>query len=286
MNPWEMLEIEPTSDKKKIKSAYAKKLRKTHPDDNPEEFQHLNEAYQWALANHQTADESDLLVEGFEAIDSKAIDSSGSALEIVDSTPQKESSDKSAQTDPYLDLTEDNNNDKSTEDAIFSSELVESKTSFMPAVKFVEKFEALFKSGKSDAHSWSLFLQSPELSDFEYKQSINFQLFAKLIELNQVGPYINANREECQELALLFLWHDQELELCKYFPTEDVGQILTLLKPPESRSKINKKFVPTSTQNLDSEKPTAEPGIEIDSQTFIYLGVVAVFFVGLIVIFL
>ncbi len=47
---WEILEIEPTSDKKIIKRAYAKAVKKYHPEENPEEFQKIHAAYKQALA--------------------------------------------------------------------------------------------------------------------------------------------------------------------------------------------------------------------------------------------
>ncbi|EUJ37183.1 hypothetical protein PWEIH_10848 [Listeria weihenstephanensis FSL R9-0317] len=50
MTCWEILNIEITTDRKKIKSAYAKKLKITHPDDDIEAFQELKEAFDQALA--------------------------------------------------------------------------------------------------------------------------------------------------------------------------------------------------------------------------------------------
>lgn len=47
---WKILEIEPTADKKKITDAYRKKLIETNPEDKPEEFKALREAYEQALA--------------------------------------------------------------------------------------------------------------------------------------------------------------------------------------------------------------------------------------------
>lgn len=41
MNAWEILGIEPTSDKKEIKRAYAKILKQYHPEENPEEFKQI-----------------------------------------------------------------------------------------------------------------------------------------------------------------------------------------------------------------------------------------------------
>lgn len=46
---FKILEIEPTSHKKKIKVAYSKMLKKYHPEDFPEMFMKINEAYETAL---------------------------------------------------------------------------------------------------------------------------------------------------------------------------------------------------------------------------------------------
>lgn len=46
---WEILGIEPTRDKKLIRRAYAKKCRECHPEDHPEEFRLLRQAYERAL---------------------------------------------------------------------------------------------------------------------------------------------------------------------------------------------------------------------------------------------
>lgn len=49
MNCWKVLGIEPTSDKKEIKKAYARLLKQYHPEENPEEFKQIQEAYQQCL---------------------------------------------------------------------------------------------------------------------------------------------------------------------------------------------------------------------------------------------
>ena len=46
---FKILEIEPTDDKKKIKIAYSKMLKKYHPEDFPEMFMKINEAYKVVL---------------------------------------------------------------------------------------------------------------------------------------------------------------------------------------------------------------------------------------------
>ncbi|PWR00378.1 RDD family protein [Leucothrix pacifica] len=49
MNCWEILGIEPDSDKKTIKIAYAKLLKQCRPDEDPDGFQQLHRAYKNAL---------------------------------------------------------------------------------------------------------------------------------------------------------------------------------------------------------------------------------------------
>ena len=49
MTVWEVLGIDSTEDTSVIKKAYAKKLRQHHPEDDPEGYQRLREAYDKAL---------------------------------------------------------------------------------------------------------------------------------------------------------------------------------------------------------------------------------------------
>ena len=50
MNCFTVLGIEPTTEKKTIKRAYAAKSREFHPEEHPEEFQRIHDAYEEALA--------------------------------------------------------------------------------------------------------------------------------------------------------------------------------------------------------------------------------------------
>lgn len=49
MNFWKFLEMDPTNDKLAVKKAYARLLRKYHPEDDAEGFQQLRRAYDMAI---------------------------------------------------------------------------------------------------------------------------------------------------------------------------------------------------------------------------------------------
>lgn len=48
-DPFKVLGIEPTSDKKQIKKAYAKLAARYHPEEYPEKWQEIHEAYEAAI---------------------------------------------------------------------------------------------------------------------------------------------------------------------------------------------------------------------------------------------
>lgn len=65
MNIWEILGIEPTKDKKAIKRAYAAQTKVVHPEEKPEEFKRLREAYQAALRYAESDEERGDTFESF-----------------------------------------------------------------------------------------------------------------------------------------------------------------------------------------------------------------------------
>ena len=89
MNIWNILQIEPTADRKMIRQAYAARSRIVHPEEKPEEFRLLYEAYQEALEYAQSHDRSELLLEEAQRIESEELkeEKKEASGMIVESTP-------------------------------------------------------------------------------------------------------------------------------------------------------------------------------------------------------
>lgn len=64
---WEILGIEPVKDKKQIKRAYAAALKTCHPEEHPEEFKRLHDAYERAMRYAQSGIWQEPCPEGEEA---------------------------------------------------------------------------------------------------------------------------------------------------------------------------------------------------------------------------
>lgn len=60
---WNVLEIEPTKDKQKIKEAYARLSKKYHPEENPEKFKEIHSAYKSAISYSKVSEKKDFISE-------------------------------------------------------------------------------------------------------------------------------------------------------------------------------------------------------------------------------
>ena len=56
---WEILGIEQTKDEQKIKAAYRKVLTSVNPEDNPEGFKQLRQAYEQAVVYASSKEENE-----------------------------------------------------------------------------------------------------------------------------------------------------------------------------------------------------------------------------------
>lgn len=87
MNIWEMLGIPPTEDIGKIKSAYAKQAKRYHPEEYPEEFKTLQNAYKMAMKLAKSKKAGIVLT----------YQPPGQQMETPEDTPQREAETASAE---------------------------------------------------------------------------------------------------------------------------------------------------------------------------------------------
>lgn len=90
-----LLELEPDADERSVKRAYAKRLRITRPDDDPEAFQQLHEAYksalEWAQYRVQWEEEA-----------AEQVDLAQSEAPLIDATSEHDAQFASATLTPSI----------------------------------------------------------------------------------------------------------------------------------------------------------------------------------------
>ncbi|WP_203364350.1 DUF1266 domain-containing protein [Bacillus sp. REN10] len=135
---WETLEIEPTDNISIIKKAYAKKLKTHHPEDDPEGYQRLREAYDSAIKKAKQM----------------GLDSS-----LQEDTKQEETSN----TTRWFDVTD---------------ELTSTTTLERPVNTFMEEVETLYDDffARIELKNWEKLLNSDVVWDVQHTNTLQNRL--------------------------------------------------------------------------------------------------------------
>lgn len=107
--PWDLLALEPTADVLTIKRAYAKQLKNHRPDDAPQAYQALREAYEWALQEadwiRQSIDSDSEESEPIQVCDTLTLDPAFEARDLAQPNVYNPTSEtETVETDRALDL--------------------------------------------------------------------------------------------------------------------------------------------------------------------------------------
>lgn len=186
MNPWEILELAPTTDAREIKRAYAKRLKLTKPDEKPAEFQLLHEAYKFALyyaANPQEFNEE-------EEHDSEAI-VQRDAIECDANEYDKESSLILAAE--QCELPEDSTLSTISQNHLVESELDEQQLSeandlrHKECERLIAQVQALLQDNvrKGDLRQWHFLSANPYMLEEEFNWYLGKQVFQIFAECEQ-----------------------------------------------------------------------------------------------------
>ena len=163
MNCWNILGIEEFSDRKTVKLAYAKLLKTTKPDDDPQGFAKLHTAYTDAIA----AVSKDL-------ISKKSESTSDQWLSPTRQKPSITIEDALAEDEPeYLEAQNFNKQ--------HSEELQKDWDEFITQAKYVIKS----KAKKATVEDWAFIKNIPSMQDLEFHSRAGDWLFERVSAANE-----------------------------------------------------------------------------------------------------
>ncbi len=209
ISEWSTLGIEPTTDVREIKRAYARKLKQHSPEDSPEEFQKIRESYEYLLENLK-----------FINVESVFINSEGDnhfsqTDEILDFEPDEIQVDEveKPQLEDHSRLVEEIkknlNKDKPLNEKYdfltFSQGLKDEQETVEFLSDFIERVKLLYADFEKrlDYMSWIEVLKHDALWDFETRRDIS-RWFLKYISEGHFLP-----KEVMQLLNEYFAWEDE-----------------------------------------------------------------------------
>lgn len=188
MSMWQVLEIEPTGEVKEIKRAYAKKLKRTNPEDDPEGFQVLKEAYDGCLRYAKNYKRN---------IEYNDLSLNGEALDIVHSEEEFNENDNGdiyneSNNQRFIDLKIANNEDNLDEYNYNTFPRINIKEEQVNLeVNFTEQIELLFEKVQAlyddffkriDLKYWKELLSDEVMWKFELKNQLCERMADFLIE--------------------------------------------------------------------------------------------------------
>ena len=189
---WDILGIEPTSDRKKIKKAYAEKTKIYHPEDYPEEFKIVQEAYQWAMKyasksvvnNSIESEKVEHLFDNNVEITSKDIEQNYSTVENISTKSQNEKTQIEVN---YSDLEEENLEFKNKK--IEEVEKIEEKNSDSKTFTGGEIFNELYdeRTRDDEIDQMNYFLNYIEK---KIPKKINMEMFRLILSNSYVKSYL------------------------------------------------------------------------------------------------
>lgn len=199
MDCWTLLGIERFSDKKIIKIAYAKKLKQTRPDEDPEGFQQLYCAYKTALnwvpeVDHGTS--SWMLLEDEVDLGTIKEPSDHDLAQVVIESLQRPIEPKSV-----------NKVDQQLLDEIHTQEKLLSED----WQDFYLKVGEIIKSNNAcnNLNEWNFLDTLNSMNDLEFRKAASDQVFEVVAEVNSVSldnKYLHIKRPVLNYLNQQFFW--------------------------------------------------------------------------------
>tara|TARA_Y100000588_G_scaffold276747_1_gene293188 strand:- start:1402 stop:2673 length:1272 start_codon:yes stop_codon:yes gene_type:complete len=246
MNPWTLLQIDPTDDSRAIKRAYAKLLKQHRPDEDPDGFQRLHQAYKQALARAEQG-------------------GSGAVFPLVMESPQEEH-DQPTPDDPekegsdFLRAAEDNPPPPNPDP--FVIEETEAEQPVQPNPREIHRLEPLQEdaaprvdplliqrellarcetclsqtAGLVDPQQWQFLVADPLILDSTFNRGLSLAVFRLIVDKHQRSGVV-PHRRVLDYLNGLFHWTGRRPELLAYVDEDQSRWLFAILDdapPPET----------------------------------------------------
>jgi tetratricopeptide (TPR) repeat protein len=214
MEKWEVLGIEPTEDISVIKKAYAKKLKICRPDEDPQGFQSLREAYEAALLHTQRVQTK------HPTISDHSTDSEGQEYQLKH--------DKRIV------------NNSISEELNYSSSSLEEENE-----KFMENVQTLYDNFfmRIDFENWNSILSCDAMWDIRNRENLSYRMLEFLIR----HPYLP--QDVWRLLDSNFNWSEQEHLYYEF----DETFILYIFKQIKQTRSLNYCYI-KSVEGFDIEE--------------------------------
>ena len=249
MSCWDILEIEHTDDPVSIKRAYARKLKKTRPDEDPQGFSQLHTTYKQALQganiNRQTNPEPIRITE-LETTPSHPIATrSIHAQEPDDSTRQNDPTTTLEIPDPPTPRSPPVENIPGRE--LISGHLHEDLD--LPLEDLNQAWDRLTEAADevlsnstraNEPGSWSFLNDCDALYHFDFKSSYSDFLFGRLVYYNESNNGHNIlTKPPFDYLNSIFRWIDNRTILEDNYGHEVVESVLALVPAATEEQSMN-----------------------------------------------
>ena len=238
MDCWTILGIEPNSDKKTIKIAYAKQLKTTRPDDDADAFQRLHEAYKtalvWVPSEREYAGEDDWMV-----------------------SPQPEELLALEPPEKWEPLPGNVNSDDGSTGHFSPEEIqlledIRNQEQYLSEdwANFCEELDALIASPTRSAQlaNWQFIEALPSMRDLEFRKAISDRAFEAVAEANALSlqkKHLYIKRPILNYLNGLFGWDKKWQEYEYSFSRSQLNAVYPYLEEADrvnKRSKIKREL--------------------------------------------
>ncbi|MEB4590966.1 RDD family protein [Candidatus Thiothrix sp. Deng01] len=238
MDCWQILGIEPYADKKAIKRSYARLLKQNRPDDDPQAFRELHDAYKQALLYS----ESEWQWEGPETLaPPDPIPEPGSSVQVEVPLPALPGTDFTGMDEtveiclaaPVAEVLPEPVEPANTPAGPSDADWFPNRNADWEALFEQVKTAFQAQNAGSDVALWKFIERNPSLLDIEFRAEAGDRLFGMVAEANEIAwqkkalffkpPVLNYFNQ-------VFAWDGKWREYSQMFPASQLDAVLPYLE--------------------------------------------------------